>query len=484
MSRKRGTVLYAEEMIINERLSTKKELAYKGKQPSCPVPLKVRKNLRSTHTAKKPTPFCFNNNVTLSPIYNPDQRQSYLDQVFSKLGCMGEGSFGKVFRVKSKEDKKLYAVKRLKSHVSFNDRCAEVKNNEMLGFSPHCVQYFMAWEENFYTFMLLECCDMSLADYSKLNNNIHEDLLWNVLHDICKALNFLHTKHFLHLDVKPGNIMMKKGVFKLGDFGLLVNLKLNDEVHKSTLSDGDSKYLALEVLDGVYTSACDIFGLGITVLELATDFELPEHGLLWRQLRYGDLPLLFYEKVTCDLSIIVQNMISIEYKERPTAVELLNLPKLLSISKHDLKSPRVDFAASFVRSEDSNDNIPLSPIHMNENNNANISTPPYNGCSTPEYDQDSSIRSLHRKSLFNQLNESFSPTTNLSLRQSPAAEVENNVLAEMLYYSGMECDNSESSSSNSSNNENTNPFMPLRVSTPVLASKLNRGIPKTKLNFE
>lgn len=107
--------------------------------------------------------------------------------------------------------------------------------------------------------------------------------------------------------------------------------------------------------------------MGITVLELATDFELPEHGLLWRQLRYGDLPLLFYEstltgltfsvaraksahfsEVTYELSTIVQHMIVIEYKERPTAVKLLNLPKLLSISKHDLKSPRVDFAVSLT----------------------------------------------------------------------------------------------------------------------------------------
>lgn len=42
-----------------------------------------------------------------------------------------------------------------------------------------------------------------------------------------------------------------------------------------------------------------------------------------------------------------------------------------------------------MRSEDSNDSIPLSPIHMNENNNnANVSTPPYNGCSTPYRDDD------------------------------------------------------------------------------------------------
>lgn len=162
--------------------------------------------------------------VILSPLYNPEMRTSYFEQMYVKLGCIGEGSFGKVYKVRSKEDKKLYAVKCIKTHISTKDRSAEVKNNEMVGYNPNCVQYFMAWEENIDTFILLEYCDMSLADYAKVNNEIPEALLWNVLHDICRAFDYLHSKSFLHLDVKPGNIMMKKGVFKLGDFGLLVDL--------------------------------------------------------------------------------------------------------------------------------------------------------------------------------------------------------------------------------------------------------------------
>lgn len=56
------------------------------------------------------------------------------------------------------------------------------------------------------------------------------------------------------------------------------------------MSEGDSKYLAVEVLDAIYTPACDIFGLGITLLELATDIELPQHGVLWHALRSDHIP--------------------------------------------------------------------------------------------------------------------------------------------------------------------------------------------------
>lgn len=63
-----------------------------------------------------------------------------------------------------------------------------------------------------------------------------------------------------------------------------------------TLSDGDAKYLAPEVLEGIYKPSCDIFGLGISLLEIAADLQLPSHGPLWQQLRHEVLPVTFYER--------------------------------------------------------------------------------------------------------------------------------------------------------------------------------------------
>jgi len=53
----------------------------------------------------------------------------------------------------------------------------------------------------------------------------------------------------------------------------------------SNLVEGDSKYLAAEVLNDKPTKAADIFSLGITILELATDLELPTNGVFWHELR-------------------------------------------------------------------------------------------------------------------------------------------------------------------------------------------------------
>jgi len=49
--------------------------------------------------------------------------------------------------------------------------------------------------------------------------------------------------------------------------------------------EGDGKYLAAEVLNDKPTKAADIFSLGMTILELATDLDLPNNGVFWHEIR-------------------------------------------------------------------------------------------------------------------------------------------------------------------------------------------------------
>ena len=54
--------------------------------------------------------------------------------------------------------------------------------------------------------------------------------------------------------------------------------------------DGDSKYLAQEVLNNPPGKPADIFSLGISMLELASDLDLPPRGDGWHMLREGHIP--------------------------------------------------------------------------------------------------------------------------------------------------------------------------------------------------
>lgn len=74
----------------------------------------------------------------------------------------------------------------------------------------------------------------------------------------------------IHRDIKGANILTTKdGIVKLADFG--VATKIN-ETEKSHSAVGTPYWMAPEVIEmsGQVTSACDIWSLGCTVLELLT----------------------------------------------------------------------------------------------------------------------------------------------------------------------------------------------------------------------
>ncbi len=75
----------------------------------------------------------------------------------------------------------------------------------------------------------------------------------------------LFSNDFVHLDIKPANILVKRDRYKLADFGLALhttNRKFNGNV-----DEGDSRYMARELLDWgtpADLTKCDIFSLGIS----------------------------------------------------------------------------------------------------------------------------------------------------------------------------------------------------------------------------
>jgi membrane-associated tyrosine/threonine-specific cdc2-inhibitory kinase len=58
----------------------------------------------------------------------------------------------------------------------------------------------------------------------------------------------------------------------------------------SEFTEGDSRYLAPEVMQGVASTKADVFSLGLTILEISCNVDLPKGGNLWHQLRNGELP--------------------------------------------------------------------------------------------------------------------------------------------------------------------------------------------------
>ena len=273
---------------------------------------------------------------------------------FEVVKVIGGGSFGTVHKVKSRLDGVCYAVKSTKAQFkgqAHRDRMlAEVfalaalsADHEGSEGSRHVVRYYQAWIEDERLFIQTELCDSSLE--RELQRGRFERTpksLWTFLRQLLLALELIHTKGLVHLDIKPGNIFVNKPhaghqpLYKLGDFGLVTQAD-----RQSDVVEGDSRYMSKELLDDFddFTdrrhhrdlTKSDLFSLGATAYELVQAQPLPPNGPLWHALRDGPPPLTTDTNVPPALNDVVLAMMRSEPSERPSAGDLLkHVPELQS----------------------------------------------------------------------------------------------------------------------------------------------------------
>jgi tetratricopeptide (TPR) repeat protein len=115
----------------------------------------------------------------------------------------------------------------------------------------------------FYTAEYIEGPDLLEADSA-----IDEDRLSDYIAQICRALEYVHARGYIHYDVKPANTLVtQKGVVKLMDFGIsaLAEKGLGKSIR------GTPAYTAPEMLIGADVDhRADLFSLGVMLYEIYT----------------------------------------------------------------------------------------------------------------------------------------------------------------------------------------------------------------------
>lgn len=102
------------------------------------------------------------------------------------------------------------------------------------------------------------------------------------LKQISAAIAFMHSRNMLHLDVKPGNVMMRKdGTAVLIDFGLSKQYTSNGEPESSTkVGAGTPGYAPIEQAsyhEGKgFPTMMDVYALGGTLFKMLTGQQPPE----------------------------------------------------------------------------------------------------------------------------------------------------------------------------------------------------------------
>ncbi|TPP65891.1 Serine/threonine-protein kinase ULK3 [Fasciola gigantica] len=243
--------------------------------------------------------------------------------MFSLQNCaiirkLGQGAYGEVYLARLKVSEKVMAIKCIPK-TKLNKRgqdnlVSEISILQKLRH-PHIVRLVdFSWDsERVYLFMEY-CAGGDLSQFIRTKRRLSEQLvrrflrqlgMFSVVLYICSALalQYLHKKNIIHMDLKPQNILLTSGtnpVLKVSDFGFA---QCHTETIKTNELRGTLLYMAPEIYcEGIYHPSCDLWSVGVILYECL----------------FGSAPYAF-----CDSRAL---------REKLTSGEVIKLPTSVSIS--------------------------------------------------------------------------------------------------------------------------------------------------------
>ena len=267
---------------------------------------------------------------------------------------LGKGGYGRVLQVKNKSNNKYYAIKEIIIEDESKDKIKKIENEaEILSkFNyKNIVKYYDSFLDKDKFYILMEYCSgQSLRDlinkHYKNDVLIKEDILYNIVKQICIGIKEIHEKNIIHRDLKPDNIFMdEKMNIKIGDFGISKYFNSDNEFEISKYKAGDFKYTAPEILiQGIYNKKSDMYSLGCIIYELIylkkyfDDKEYNEikkidsntHNIKWQEILNSLLKKEFDKRMDINELEKEINNINIENNE------IINKIKELNINKENL----------------------------------------------------------------------------------------------------------------------------------------------------
>jgi serine/threonine protein kinase len=230
---------------------------------------------------------------------------------------IGRGGFGTVYHATNPKTGDESAIKCIPLAGLSADSLASAESEIDLLKSldhPNIVKYIGTELTPTHLHIVLEFAENgSLADIIKRFGNLTETLCTVYVAQVLKGLEYLHGQGVIHRDIKGANILTtKSGVVKLADFGVASSfgarggsLKRDEAAASAAALGGGAEmdvvgtpfWMAPEIVQmSGLTSACDVWSLGCTVIELLTGkapyFDLAPMRALYRivQDEYPPMP--------------------------------------------------------------------------------------------------------------------------------------------------------------------------------------------------
>lgn len=216
----------------------------------------------------------------------PDQELFIAEKELEIKQKIAEGGFGTVF--KGNWRNVAVAIKELKPQLSIT---AQEKFLEEIGImsklhSPYVVGFYGVTKEQPYKIVMQFMQGGALREFLKKRaaNTVQWGLRFQIGHDICQGLKYLHDRKIVHADLKSPNVLLDDlNHARLADFGL-ASIKSENAAQlyqDNSQIKGSLLWMAPELFEkSRHTFATDIYSLGIVLWELATH-RLPFENKPW-----------------------------------------------------------------------------------------------------------------------------------------------------------------------------------------------------------
>ena len=241
--------------------------------------------------------------------------------MFQVSNHIGHGACGDVYVALNKKTQNEVAIKFVEMQKKWKQRAftREVQNLRKLSNCNGVINLHDAIIHDKVGMIITEVFDFDLYYYLQTNTISNEEKK-NLFYKICYAVRQCHQNYIAHLDIKPGNVLIKKKndelVVKLCDFGSSYKWSIDNTI--CSRSTGTSNYQAPEVINGndYIASAADIWELGVLL-----------HIILTNQFPYDandKSNLKISEGISPDALDLINLLLTYNPESRPSIEEVLH----------------------------------------------------------------------------------------------------------------------------------------------------------------
>ena len=216
-----------------------------------------------------------------------------ITQFYEVIKKIGEGAYGKIYKVKNKQSGDIRAMKQIiKNKIpDITKFQTEIKILSMVDH-PNIVRLFEVIEDDKYFNLFQELCTGGELYKKFTSTTLTEKYIAKIFNQIISAVSYCHEIGIVHRDLKFENILFasedEDSPIKIIDFGFSALLgkkpEIKDEDNKDKKVDPNSMkqygykrlkskvgtlyYISPEIIKGNYDEKCDIWACGVILYVL------------------------------------------------------------------------------------------------------------------------------------------------------------------------------------------------------------------------